>query len=401
MLRSLVGSEMCIRDRPWPATAHFTHNSGRESECLAWDAKSRMDFSSKSGLTFAWYNSTRDTSFVYELCGQLEQYYGVDITTTTCTNCGNSMGHMVQALLIRDEAASGFNERDVATWGAVEYTRFVQNHGSQGPPCNNVYDRVSERTVGDPNGVHSPQAAGRSALVEVYCGSCTVADSSCKPCPDGSGCSSITPVDTNPVTGETTSPGSSSDTGACVCASTANSACFETTIVVITCPENADNKKLDQKLWMVVVVLMVLVTASAIHSAFVHNGNLERSSNFAVQITVWLTVNGFSANGCVQKSFRWLCRVRAEPVFDAAEDGDDDLNKAVDEVVYTSTEAQADSAYRRVLQISRAQTQRSMTILRGTDLSFNQGLGFKYQPEPVAGEGDLQPAPHDPVPELE
>ena len=97
-----------------PDSAGFREENWAAPPCYAWDAKTSMDLSPSSGLTFAWcvphnpawcvivftacrYDSSRTTSFVVSLCGTVEQYYGVDIITqgtntpNVCTNCVNSM----------------------------------------------------------------------------------------------------------------------------------------------------------------------------------------------------------------------------------------------------------------------------------------------------------------------
>lgn len=86
--------------QPRPATPgiqvlRWTSRARKGSHSLGASRSSKVSVSPHR--TARRYDSSRTTSFVYELCGRVEQYYGVDIITqgtntpNVCANCANVM----------------------------------------------------------------------------------------------------------------------------------------------------------------------------------------------------------------------------------------------------------------------------------------------------------------------
>ena len=89
-------------------------------------------------------------------------------------------------LIVRNTSGSDYDQSSLDTWGEALNMVHVLEHGSQGPPCNAPYNRVSAAHTGYveysrsllqvnarknayPFGDRSPLAAGRRAFVSQYC----------------------------------------------------------------------------------------------------------------------------------------------------------------------------------------------------------------------------------------
>jgi len=252
-IESSIGSVGLVHTSDDSAHSGFTNSNPPFRECKAWDSKGTYDFSDQAGMTLSWYNESRNTSFIFQMCFGLAQIHGLDITQTNYTELANHestvLGYYNQQMLIsRNTSGSDYDQAARNTWGnTLNYIHDLK-HGSQGPPCNAPYDRVDDRTRPFPAGDRSPLAAGRRAFVLHFCSDCIPGASDCYPCPGNTAClPNSTAMTTAPFTGNTIVSTTNSEY-ACVCSSTDElsalqrsklgtlAGCVEKTVIVTYCP---------------------------------------------------------------------------------------------------------------------------------------------------------------------
>jgi len=152
------------------ATTTGTKLSLSNVPCVAFDLAERYDFTFIQGLTFNFYDSTLDQTFVMAVCDHMEtmigNFEGLDILNDRYST--NVQGTMSEFLVDRTYEEPKYQYADIATWAFGNVVKFRQKMtgGSQGPPCNMELDRTAGATE------HAPQYGGREASVNIHCGGC-------------------------------------------------------------------------------------------------------------------------------------------------------------------------------------------------------------------------------------
>merc|ERR1711907_817825 len=90
---------------------------------------------------------------------------------------------------------------------------------------------------------------------------------------------------------------------ACVCSSTANSTCYETIVVVMTCPEEGDNSRPNDRKLVVMYVFAVFLILGMIRHAWTER-RIIWSTDLLLTAFRYVSFHMFHMDGCVKRCLR-------------------------------------------------------------------------------------------------